>query len=327
MKIKTVPHAAYLSLRAAFDSIATIIQGAYVCGQRPRPSDAELADLIIAEYSSKRAEQYEASSRASVAESVNETLRDWIKAANQFAWAHERHCPRHDSEAACTCGLDSFLSRRRPFIESYKEELAAARAEAYEQGKRADAAEDHGRVVRASVAEYMEKFRDAFVLKEPNRLIALEEKLRIAAGIIEAAPHDYCQMQTEPHCQDCHRPRRGHYWDSKWAVDGTCKDERGRPEPTSWTPVDPLPCNCWKSRAVVTLADASPQPLAVMHKDFIAGLRAGKVMAGWFEGGTAEQVRTEIDVQIYCAESNGVADGMPICCKPSDASPQPESGE
>lgn len=46
--------------------------------------------------------------------------RWWIQAANQFAWAHERTCPRHDADAVCDCGLDDFLSRPRPFVESYK---------------------------------------------------------------------------------------------------------------------------------------------------------------------------------------------------------------
>lgn len=57
--VKTVPHAAYLSLRIAFDSVATVIQGAYLNGQLPPISDAELAEKIITEYSSKRASAYE----------------------------------------------------------------------------------------------------------------------------------------------------------------------------------------------------------------------------------------------------------------------------
>ncbi len=50
-------------------------------------------------------------------------LRDWMKCANQFAWAHERICPRHDSDKTCTCGLDQFLGRPRPTIESWKSKI------------------------------------------------------------------------------------------------------------------------------------------------------------------------------------------------------------
>lgn len=56
--------------------------------------------------------------------------RDWIKAANQFAWAHERNCPGHTHGGAhCTCGLDSFLSRPRPYIESLKARAEKAEAD------------------------------------------------------------------------------------------------------------------------------------------------------------------------------------------------------
>jgi hypothetical protein len=51
-------------------------------------------------------------------------LRSWIKAANQFAWAHERDCPRRVSDDACACGLDEFLGRPRPFIESYQQRIS-----------------------------------------------------------------------------------------------------------------------------------------------------------------------------------------------------------
>ena len=56
-------------------------------------------------------------------------LTGWIKAANQFAWAHERNCPRHDGDAECVCGLDAFLSRPRPFLESLKARIAELEAE------------------------------------------------------------------------------------------------------------------------------------------------------------------------------------------------------
>lgn len=55
--------------------------------------------------------------------------RDWIKAANHFAWAHERNCPGYTNGGShCTCGLDQFLGRPRPYIESWK-----ARAEKAEK--------------------------------------------------------------------------------------------------------------------------------------------------------------------------------------------------
>lgn len=59
-------------------------------------------------------------------EAENEELRDWMRAANRFAWAHERGCPRAESDAACACGLDAFLSRPRAVVES----VADLRAEA-----------------------------------------------------------------------------------------------------------------------------------------------------------------------------------------------------
>ena len=55
--------------------------------------------------------------------------RDWTKLANGFAWAHENDCPRHNADEACTCGLDQFLARPRPTIESFRTEFAKLRAE------------------------------------------------------------------------------------------------------------------------------------------------------------------------------------------------------
>ena len=51
-------------------------------------------------------------------------LTSWIKAANQFAWVHETDCPGRKSGSLCTCGLDQFLGRPRPFVESYKDRIA-----------------------------------------------------------------------------------------------------------------------------------------------------------------------------------------------------------
>lgn len=52
----------------------------------------------------------------------NKDLKDWARAAHQFAWAHERSCPRHDTDSPCSCGLDRFLSRPRPFVEGLRAE-------------------------------------------------------------------------------------------------------------------------------------------------------------------------------------------------------------
>lgn len=51
-------------------------------------------------------------------------LEAWMKAANQFAWAHEKHCPRHDRDEPCNFGLHDFLSKPRPFIESFQKRIA-----------------------------------------------------------------------------------------------------------------------------------------------------------------------------------------------------------
>lgn len=50
-------------------------------------------------------------------------FESWCAAARQFMWAHEHSCPRR-TEGTCNCGLDSFLSRPRPFVESYKQRIA-----------------------------------------------------------------------------------------------------------------------------------------------------------------------------------------------------------
>jgi hypothetical protein len=71
--------------------------------------------------------------------------------------------------------------------------------------------------------------------------------LRDLRAEMERAPHGWCSFQFEPHCEHCKKPRDEHYWDSEWAKDGTCKDERGRPKPTHWSPLNPLPCNCYRS--------------------------------------------------------------------------------
>lgn len=55
-------------------------------------------------------------------------FESWVKAANQFAWAHEKSCPGYFfGGAQCICGLNQFLGRPRPFVESYKSQLEEAR--------------------------------------------------------------------------------------------------------------------------------------------------------------------------------------------------------
>lgn len=56
-------------------------------------------------------------------------LEAWIKVANQFAWAHETDCPRRAGDHPCSCGLDQFLGRPKPFIESYKQQLGELETE------------------------------------------------------------------------------------------------------------------------------------------------------------------------------------------------------
>lgn len=53
----------------------------------------------------------------------NERLKDWMRAARQFAWAHERTCPRRVTDGDCNCGLDEFLGRPRPYVESFRDEI------------------------------------------------------------------------------------------------------------------------------------------------------------------------------------------------------------
>jgi hypothetical protein len=53
-----------------------------------------------------------------------EKQASWIKAARQFAWAHEHGCPRYTGDGPCNCGLDQFLGRPKPFVESYKTSIA-----------------------------------------------------------------------------------------------------------------------------------------------------------------------------------------------------------
>ncbi len=69
-------------------------------------------------------------------------LKDWVKAANQFAWAHEHYCKRNTTGDSCTCELESFLSRPRPFVESYKQQIASQAEEIAELMRLAQEAEE-----------------------------------------------------------------------------------------------------------------------------------------------------------------------------------------
>ena len=61
-------------------------------------------------------------------EAENAQLRDWMRCANEFTWSHERTCPRRNSDATCTCGLDEFLCRPRHVIKSFRQENTALKA-------------------------------------------------------------------------------------------------------------------------------------------------------------------------------------------------------
>lgn len=80
------------------------------------PGTTSVAAIVDGEFAALQAKLTQAQER--VAE-----LTDWMKTANGFAWAHERTCPRHDGDAPCNCGLDQFLARPRPTIESFKARL------------------------------------------------------------------------------------------------------------------------------------------------------------------------------------------------------------
>lgn len=81
---------------------------------------SEILDNQLSDY-----RQMLSAARASIDQLTRERddLRDWMKCANQFAWAHEHKCPRHDADEPCNCGLDQFLGRPRPYIESWKSSI------------------------------------------------------------------------------------------------------------------------------------------------------------------------------------------------------------
>lgn len=86
------PAETYSALRATFARVATVIQGAYLNGQLPPISDAELAEKIITEYGGKQASAYEQGKRADVLEKKLRTLGDlWNKLSGSGSqtWTQE----------------------------------------------------------------------------------------------------------------------------------------------------------------------------------------------------------------------------------------------
>jgi hypothetical protein len=104
-------------------------------------------------------------------------LTDWIKAANGFAWAHERTCPRHDADAPCNCGLDQFLSRPRPTIESYAAQVAELERE-----------------LRVAQAMIQSRLSHDGIAATESRLAALEDAGRPFA--------EYSRRTFSPHTQN-----------------------------------------------------------------------------------------------------------------------------
>lgn len=114
----------------------------------------------IDELAELRARLAAAEQRAEQAERERDAMRDWMRAANQFAWSHERNCPRWTEEnGMCNCGLDTFLSRPRKFIDSWKSENAQLRAVV-------DAAREWNNTARSSAHQ---KLRDALVAYDAVR--------------------------------------------------------------------------------------------------------------------------------------------------------------
>ncbi len=120
----------------------------------------------------------------------NESLRkkladtkDWMKCANQFAWAHERNCPRREG-GDCNCGLDQFLGRPRPYIESWKSQLAdlETRCKSLDEGalpRRTRIAELERQLSDIESADWKgvgERWRQE-CLTHRERIIALEKEL------------------------------------------------------------------------------------------------------------------------------------------------------
>lgn len=101
------------------------------------------------------------------------------------------------------------------------------------------------------------------------QLTACQQQLATAREALEEfGGHLYpCawEKRREDHCMHCKKVKNRHYWDSGWAPDGTCKDDRGRPELTKWSPRPALDCDCGLHAALSALspstATASPRPV------------------------------------------------------------------
>jgi len=92
--------------------------------------------------------------------------------------------------------------------------------------------------------------KDAFMERQAAQLAAMQ------AALAKAGHARDCQVQTEAHCANCHKILTRHFghgfsdgFSAEW--NDRCRDDRGRPETTSWSPIPPLPCNCYLS----TLSD------------------------------------------------------------------------
>lgn len=104
----------FVSLRdadAAFQCVATVIQGAYVSGQLSRPPYAKLADLIITEYSSKRASAYEQGKRAMETQEKLRAILYLVESAPHVNGENSNWCA---SNRCNKCGdyLDSHVNGR-----------------------------------------------------------------------------------------------------------------------------------------------------------------------------------------------------------------------
>jgi hypothetical protein len=153
-----------------------------------------------------------------------EKQASWIKAANQFAWAHEHGCPRYTRDAPCNCGLDQFLGRPKPFIESYKTSIAELEDKLK---KLAAIAGGH------AVAAVTEKARaDAAEAK----LAAAEDTL---LGLIpqHRNPADRCWCPRHvavPHTPECLKAREV----LAWIEDQTARSSDAQPSPANTIPSD-----------------------------------------------------------------------------------------
>ena len=67
------------------------------------------------------------------------------------------------------------------------------------------------------------------------------------------------EERREEHCAHCNKVKDRHYWESELAENGCCKDERGRPLRTKWTPRPALDCDCGLHAAIASLSNATSE--------------------------------------------------------------------